>query len=78
MKRTAWYPANVRPTRDGVYEVKFTEVEILFSKWIDGEWKSNNPCKEYAEMASSRSFFAYNDTRMKWRGLASNPKKVKK
>ena len=58
MKRTAWYPASVKPVRDGLYEWR---CKSLFARkgtpplrsWTHGDWDDLNPCPK-----------------CQWRGLA--------
>ena len=60
MKRTEWYPASVKPVREGEYEVRYRVDGIIFRRlWKDGRWQL--PC------GSPGMFGALDD---QWRGLA--------
>lgn len=79
MKRTPWFPAEVRPVHEGFYEVKRgLHVHNVYPKnsilKFDGyEWR-------HTEHSSNGLFvdgFAQMSVGDKWRGLAEPPKKAK-
>jgi len=50
MKRTPWYPASVRPVRDGLYEWRchsiFFRGVIARRRWTRGGWNALKPCPQ--------------------------------
>jgi hypothetical protein len=71
MELTEWYPAHIKPVRQGVYELdywKFTPT-LMFSYW-DGKqwlWIADN-----VDKAATRISPALTQNR-RWRGLAARP-----
>jgi hypothetical protein len=76
MKLTPWFPANVKPVRAGVYEVKEGRMWVWYRYWDGQFWYAGAPSpwsarnwllvpigvKDAAGMALS------------WRGIAEEPK----
>ena len=69
MKKTPWFPGNVKPSRPGVYERKFGQLGLRFSKFDGNVWLSPAPFVEMAERSTSISGYQSDP----WRGLAEKP-----
>jgi hypothetical protein len=63
-KTTKWYPGDVRPVRDGLYQRKMGD-QIFWSKFENGWWRSGGGRKEFA--VSSQYSSPYQN--LAWRGL---------
>jgi hypothetical protein len=76
MELTEWYPAHIKPVRQGVYELEVYELDywkftptLMFSCW-DGKqwlWIADN-----VDKAATRICPAQSQNR-RWRGLAARP-----
>jgi hypothetical protein len=64
MKKTKWFPADIKPVRIGIYEVLGSNHMWL---WDGANWRSSGPSR----------FLCQGQWKI-WRGLASDPNKVKK
>lgn len=75
-KLTPWYPADVKPVRDGVYETAIEEsTSTFFQYWLDGKWRY---CSRTPERAVSRLQRNPSNCQDRvWRGLAEDPNKDK-
>lgn len=60
MNKTEWYPANITPVRDGVYETKHYKYGTKMRRWHDGWWMALE-----GGIICNRSVQLCN----KWRGL---------
>lgn len=75
-ERTEWFSDEVKPVREGVYEVMFTDGfadsgEVLLSYWTGSHWGLSSVWH-----ATARSNFNAKNASMrqrKWRGLAKKP-----
>lgn len=65
MKRTPWYPASIKPARDGVYETQFPRERII-RRVRDGD------CWYALDRRISLFGLPPNDGEQ-WRGLAEKP-----
>lgn len=68
MKLTEWYPADVKPVREGVYQVDIYGAS-WFSYW-DGErwgWASGN--KREAEINRDEATAMWDRKNVMWRGI---------
>ena len=74
MKKTQWFPGEVKPVRDGVYEKTFNVKGRwqVYSRWRDNRWHRfcSTPYAAYKDEERSRH---QND--LPWRGLAQDPNK---
>ena len=71
MKLTPWFPANVKPVRAGVYEVKEDDPPAWYRRW-DGEcWYVGDATPE---RAAQETIVLASWLRAPWRGLAEEPK----
>ena len=68
MEKTAWFPADVKPARVGIYERLFAD-SVQFSRWNGTFWFYKNNTIESADMEVCLSW-----NLLPWRGLASDPK----
>lgn len=71
---TDWFPANVKPVRDGVYETQMDDIDRIpiprgFSSWRRGKWGNQF---ETADRAKFREHYDGHQDK-KWRGLAEKP-----
>lgn len=77
MKKTPWFPANIKPVREGPYEVWSAAYESAgWYAWWDGkEWgpafKGGGQEKSIALACGCRRWLARQDRN--WRGLAQKP-----
>ena len=43
-KMTKWFPPHIKPVREGVYEVKFSNVplgkRLMYARWNGKEWSN--------------------------------------
>ncbi|WP_027810118.1 hypothetical protein [Burkholderia cenocepacia] len=64
---TEWFPADVKPIRDGVYQTtKFNDGGFTFyARWADGEWKFDSHRPDFAAGETLCSPFQ----NRRWRGL---------
>jgi hypothetical protein len=73
MKMTDWYPAEIKPVREGVYEVKSVHWAVgWYSRWDGKQWMWTAAGKEKAARMDSP---APTQFRM-WRGLDADPQQV--
>jgi hypothetical protein len=66
---TQWFPADVKPVRDGVYETRLVAEEDVYQRWYQGRWCSPS-------LSKRRAFSTYYPAliqNLQWRGLASDP-----
>ena len=68
MKKTPWYPINVLPVRDGVYEIQ-TLLRPAYSHFHSGIWHCMERKKESAFKHPLPSMGVYRHA-TGWRGLA--------
>lgn len=70
MKKTEWFPADVKPVRVGVYQREYWSTCIGFSHWDGERWGAGyDEFSLAAEHAGTRSSFQ----ELRWRGLAEKP-----
>lgn len=68
---TPWFPASVKPVRDGVYEAIHGGWEHGFARFENGFWQFLLATPELAEATP----FSHGASQNKeWRGLAKEPK----
>jgi hypothetical protein len=78
MKKTAWYPLNTKPARDGVYEVRVPEFASLgyifhvvsYARFWHGEWMRGFPYFGDAQDCECESLIQDKE----WRGLTKESK----
>lgn len=72
---TAWFPASVKPARDGVYEVRplLGHIQPWFSYRRGGQWLGTTSTANKA-LSFGRKYGPTGDGELEWRGLASDPK----
>jgi len=59
MKKTSWFPSNIKPVREGLYEIK-SNYGVQFARWKGGWWMTPN----------SPIYFNFHVQRYaKWRGV---------
>lgn len=68
MKKTKWFPADVKPVHVGVYEIRHTALPRGFAMWDGLRW-SHLMCERYEEPHFEFSPFQDKE----WRGLAEKP-----
>ena len=70
-KLTPWFPAHVKPTRKGVYFVKFRNSEG-YAYWHGRNWgwASDTPSDALGDTKLTQGAFQ----QKMWRGLAEQPK----
>lgn len=66
---TPWFPADVKPVRKGVYEVRDFNIEKEYSFWDGVEWKARQLTPSHAALRLHKA----HTQEKKWRGLASDP-----
>jgi hypothetical protein len=69
---TRWFPARIKPARDGVYQIVFNDgsAKGCYARFSQGLWSAF----EYtAERAAQSSDFASAIQNKRWRGLAKKP-----
>jgi hypothetical protein len=69
MKLTPWFPANVKPVRVGVYQVRDTDTLPWYRRWDGAHWHIG---AESVRIAAATSMPI--DSQLPWRGLAEEPK----
>jgi hypothetical protein len=74
-KLTPWFPASVKPARDGVYLTRKTGFshDGVYRKWKNGMWHFNSDSVDVAAKETQQSP-AIVQTDRQWRGLAEQPK----
>jgi hypothetical protein len=74
MKKTEWFPADVKPYWVGVYDATYMKLsgEIFtgYALWTGIHWGTSRPTVEAAERSWQPSEFQ----KKTWRGLAEQPK----
>ena len=72
MRLTPWFPGDVKPVRDGVYERKFLDSCGWYAMFYRGQWKSVRlsvqDAKEHRGASMQQAAYL-------WRGLAQDPNK---
>lgn len=72
MKKTPWFPADIKPVHVGVYETRAYNDEFIFFRfWNGSEW---GPAAICVSDAYANAFFQGLTQDVKWRGLATKPK----
>jgi hypothetical protein len=80
MAKTGWYPANVSPIHEGVYELLNASTgAVFYARWIITEgyyyfyagWSTGHM---KADDAGRETEFGLVQNRWQWRGLAAAPK----
>lgn len=66
MKLTKWYPGNVKPVRDGVYQRDYGEGEIVFCLFKSRSWYWCSDTIKGAEAEITPSL----NQQVPWRGIA--------
>jgi hypothetical protein len=61
MKKTAWFPAHIKPVHEGVYETRFISQATCrplagFSTWTGSEWSFQMQHTQCVFMTGSRAF----------------------
>jgi hypothetical protein len=69
-KLTPWFPADIEPARNGVYERDWDDGSSNYARWHNGVW-GQSYCRP--ELAVLRPFYSSNAV-LPWRGLAEQPK----
>ena len=69
-KLTPWFPPDVLPVRDGVYEMEYGVP--WFRAFRSGKWRFGASTVEQAADKDRRPL--YGGVRVRWRGLAEEPK----
>lgn len=67
---TDWFPANVKPVREGVYATKFGRHEG-FSHWSGQVW--SNQYRSIALLLTGGRDWGLGGQLKEWRGLAEKP-----
>lgn len=71
---TDWYPAHVKPVRDGVYERDVSGISAgNFSYWANGLWHGWSIWEDAAEANYLKGYVSSLQNRP-WRGLAERAK----
>lgn len=70
MTRTDWYPANVKPAREGVYERMIGQGYIVYAMWTGGHWQVGHMHLDRASAQTARSVYK----RLPWRGVTGDGK----
>ncbi|SAL10321.1 hypothetical protein AWB73_00092 [Caballeronia turbans] len=74
MKMTEWFPINVKPVRNGVYQTILGLREAdnpPYQRYEDGEWFST--CETAQEAEDCPFVSAISDLLHAWRGLTEKP-----
>ena len=72
MKKTDWFPGDVKPVRVGVYEQKNPIGQLGYQRWDGSSWYFWCSTVFKAQLATMKAGDSFqNDP---WRGLASDPK----
>lgn len=82
MRKTDWFPANVKPVRVGVYEAPGfpDEPDRTYFSYFDGkgfcgQWYSPDQAMEMAATPERREHWKKSGSRVyRWRGLTSSTK----
>jgi len=70
---TQWFSMSKKPSRVGVYELRYRNHQRLFSRFENGMWHCACPLKNDAARVTKKSSMCYGDTITGWRGLAERP-----
>jgi hypothetical protein len=74
-KLTPWFPASVKPARDGVYEVRGTSFdERNFRRWNGSGWGSTFGAPSVICQQDESVLYRHGEDMTGWRGLAEQPK----
>lgn len=75
-KLTPWFPPEVKPARDGVYEVRINVVYEgdRYARWWRGKWRFTAATIADARREQAESFDCASRYFAGWRGLAEPPK----
>ena len=71
MKLTEWYPAHIKPVREGVYETSMSG-RRGYSYWTGRQWSNQSKHAVYTER--SKAWIGGANQKKNWRGLAEPPK----
>lgn len=66
MRLTPWYPANIKPVREGPYQTK-VQGYLGYSFWSDGRW--GNQCGSVADLCLQGGRMP-GEQNKEWRGMA--------
>lgn len=67
---TQWFPAHMKPERDGVYQRSYPDGEIYYARWDGKYWRTFWPTPK---LAARRSNAISGFQALNWRGLAEKP-----
>ncbi len=70
MKLTEWYPASIKPVREGVYETNMSGRQG-YSYWTGRQWSNQSKHAVYAER--HKTWLSGASQKKNWRGLAEPP-----
>jgi hypothetical protein len=70
MKKTEWFPANVKPVRVGVYRVE-KSFGVVWAHWNGKSW--SHGCTQRNVPADVAWFYDQAYPVIEWRGLAEKP-----
>lgn len=73
---TPWFPGNVKPVREGVYQRQIPLYGDAYwvwngARWLNGGYATPTSAKYHSGTSPS------SEQCMKWRGLAADPEKAK-
>jgi hypothetical protein len=69
---TDWYPGDVKPVRDGVYQRHYYDAIIVYCHYKEGRWRHAGLSIEYASDKCNFDKISSNQ-KEKWRGLNEQP-----
>jgi hypothetical protein len=77
MKLTPWYPGEIKPVREGVYQRLYPylskkEGAIVYCYYEDEKWKSAALSAEKASLSQNKEFASLYQN-YNWRGLSEQP-----
>ena len=64
VKLTPWYPPEIQPAHEGVYE-RDEDGSLRYSCWVYGRWSTSSP---WPEFALKQRWGASNRQYLPWRG----------
>lgn len=70
-KLTPWFPANVKPVREGIYIATVVRGDTFYRYWDGKVWHCGGDT--VAKAAANRGFWRFQN-QIRWRGLAEKPK----
>lgn len=72
MKTTKWFPGNVKPVRDGLYQRRYGSKVVYWAMFREGKWRFACGMDYRARAEKERGLSPFqSEANIVWRGLTS-------